>query len=134
MNEVSAYLDEPGIICSYNQLSILSYVPTACDILKSRDSFCHLLCTRRVDLHSCGCSDCIAVWFGGGEVNGGDGGVLLDKDGVFELPPVSALCAVVCGGRLGVFLYDDGLVVHRFQRQLFAATGACVARRTSRRT
>lgn len=68
-------------------------------------------------MHSCGGGDCIAVWLGGREVNGGDWGVLLDEDGMLELSPVARVCAVPRGRWPSVFLDEDGLVVHRAREQ-----------------
>lgn len=50
-------------------------------------------------------------------MNGGDWCVLLDEDGMLELSPVARVCAVPRGRWPGVFLDEDGLVVHRARAQ-----------------
>ena len=88
------HLNQTTVIPGDDKLAVRTHATTACNILEARDRFCHLLGPGGVDLDPSGCSDSIAVGFGSREMDGGDWSILLDKDRVLELAPVSGFWGV----------------------------------------
>jgi len=77
-------------------------------------------------MHSRSCSDCIPMWFRECEMNGSNRCVFLDKNGVFEGPPISRLYAMFFWSRLCMFAWDDRLVIHMTPRPRPAQTGFAI--------
>ena len=111
-NMLSTYLYEPGIVPSHHQFPIPSNVPAPRDILETRNSLCDPLCSWRIYLYACSGGHGIAVGLGGGEMDGGNGSVFLDEDGVLVLPPIPGLRVMFGGSGTHLSADDDGLVVH----------------------
>lgn len=68
-------------------------------------------------MHSRSCGDCISMWFAGCKVNRSNRSIFLDKDRALKGPPISGFYAMFFWGRLCMFAWDDGLVIHARRAQ-----------------
>ena len=116
------YLNQTTVVSCDQQLPIIANKAAPRHIFESCDSLGNFLCPRGIYVYSRGCGDRISMWFRRGKVNRGNGGIFLDKDGAFERPPISRFYAMFLWGRLCMFAWDDGLVVHTVPRTVQTTT------------
>ena len=90
-----SYLNQTTVITSNKEFPVLPHITAACDVFKPGYCLGNLLGTRCEYLNPrCG-RHCISMGFRRGEMDRGDRSVFFDEDWVFELAPVSRLCAVL---------------------------------------
>lgn len=85
------HLNQTIITSSYHELAVFSELGRARDILEARNCLHNLACFGCIYQYAGRCRDCIAMWFGRGEVDVSDRSGVLDEEGMAKGVEVSRM-------------------------------------------